>query len=162
MPMLDELAAQRQRLTERLARMDADRAKLADQLAELDAAERVLSRLTPTKAKPPRRGRRARTANGNGSATAAPSRHARPARGRRKAGTKAAVPLGEATLRAVDALGNEVSAEQIRGYLGKQFGMQVRPNHLGMALQRHRRAGHLEQRDSLWFLGQLGGEEAVA
>jgi hypothetical protein len=31
----------------------------------------------------------------------------------------------------VDALGNDVSAEQIRVYLGKQFGMQVRPNHLG-------------------------------
>jgi hypothetical protein len=31
------------------------------------------------------------------------------------------------------------SAEQIRAYLGTQFGMPVRPNHLGMALQRHRR-----------------------
>jgi hypothetical protein len=27
----------------------------------------------------------------------------------------------------------------------------VRLNHLGMALQRHRRAGRLEQRDGLWF-----------
>jgi hypothetical protein len=132
MSMLDELAAQRQKLTERLARIDADRAKFADQLAELDAAERVLSRLTPTKASTaPRRGRRGRTANENGSAAAAPARHARSPRGRRKAAAKAAVPLGEATLRAVDALGNDVSAEQIRVYLGKQFGMQVRPNHLG-------------------------------
>jgi hypothetical protein len=28
----------------------------------------------------------------------------------------------------------------------------VRPNHLGMALQRHRRAGHLENRNQRWHL----------
>jgi hypothetical protein len=32
--------------------------------------------------------------------------------------------------------------------------MTVRPNHLGIALQRHRRAGRLESRDSRWFLPQ--------
>ena len=42
MPVLDDVAAERQRLAERLARLDADRQKLADQIAELDAAERVL------------------------------------------------------------------------------------------------------------------------
>jgi hypothetical protein len=30
--------------------------------------------------------------------------------------------------------------------------MTVRPNHLGMALQRHRRAGRLELRDQRWYL----------
>jgi hypothetical protein len=158
MSMLDELTAQRQRLTERLARMDAERTKLADQLAELDAAERVLARLNPTKAKAPRRGRRARTTNGNGSATAAPSRRARLALGLRKAAARGTIPLGEATLRAVKALGREVSAEQIRGYLGKQFGMQVRANHLGRALQRHRVGGRLNERDRRWSIGQLPGE----
>ena len=44
--MLDDIAQERQRLAERLARIDADRAKLAEQLAELEAAERVLSRFT--------------------------------------------------------------------------------------------------------------------
>ncbi len=157
MSMLDELAAQRQRLTERLARMDAERAKLADQLAELDAAERVLARLTPTKAKASRRGRRARTVNGSGLAAAAPSRRAPPPRGRRKAAAKPALLLGEATLRAVKALGSEVSAEQIRGYLGKQFGMQVRANHLGRALQRHRVGGRLSERDRRWSMAQTAG-----
>jgi hypothetical protein len=32
--------------------------------------------------------------------------------------------------------------------------MTVRPNHLGIALQRHRRAGRLESRDSRWFMPQ--------
>jgi hypothetical protein len=60
--------------------------------------------------------------------------------------------LGEATLRAVEALGNDASAEQIREYLAREFGMQVRPNHLGMALQRHRRAGRLQEDDGRWSM----------
>jgi hypothetical protein len=32
------------------------------------------------------------------------------------------------------------------------FPMTVRPNHLGIALQRHRRAGRLENRDQRWYL----------
>ena len=59
MPILDDVAAQRQKLAEKLARVDVERTKLAEQLAELEAAERVLSRLAPTKAASPRRGRRA-------------------------------------------------------------------------------------------------------
>jgi hypothetical protein len=30
--------------------------------------------------------------------------------------------------------------------------MTVRPNHLGAALQRHRRAAQLENRDQRWYL----------
>jgi hypothetical protein len=30
--------------------------------------------------------------------------------------------------------------------------MTVRPNHLGIALQRHRRDGRLENRDQRWYL----------
>jgi hypothetical protein len=46
MSTMNDLAAQRERLTERLARIDTERAKVAEQLAELEAAERVLSRLS--------------------------------------------------------------------------------------------------------------------
>ena len=60
------------------------------------------------------------------------------------------MPLGNATLQAVEALGNNASADQIRGYLTDHFGMQVRPNHLGMALQRHRRTGRLQEADGQW------------
>ena len=44
MATLDEIGQERQRLGDRLARLDADRAKLAQQLEELEIAERVLSR----------------------------------------------------------------------------------------------------------------------
>jgi hypothetical protein len=150
MPVLDEIAKERQRLAERLARVDAERTKLTEQLAELEAAERVLSRLTPTKTAARGRGKRAQIAE---TTKPAPARRG-VGRGKRKAAAKQALPLGDATLRAVETLGNDVSSEQIRGYLGKQFGMQVRPNHLGMALQRHRRAGRLIEHDGNWSMAQ--------
>ena len=34
------------------------------------------------------------------------------------------------------------TAGEVLNYLSRKFGMTVRPNHLGIALQRHRRAGH--------------------
>ena len=138
MAVLDDIAAERQRLTERLARVDAERQKLADQIAELDAAERVLSRITPTRAVTSRRGRRARSTVETPS-PAAPARRGRAARGSRKQPPQPALSLSDASLRALEALGNEATAKQIREHLSSQFGMQVRPNHLGMALQRHRR-----------------------
>ena len=152
MSTLDDITTERQRLTERLARLDAERAKFAEQLTELEAADRVLSRLAPTKAAPPR-GPRARAAKAT-KTPAVPAGRRRPGRGRRKATAKPALPLGDATMRAVEALGNDVSAEQIRQYLGTQFGMPVRPNHLGMALQRHRRGVRLSERDGRWSMPQ--------
>ena len=161
MSSLDDIAVERQRLAERLARVDTERTKLAEQLAELDAAERVLARLSPAKAASPRRARPARTAKGT---EAAPTLAARrgAARGRRKAVAKSAMPLGEATLRAIGTLGNDVSAEQVREYLGREFGMQVRPNHLGMALHRHRRGGRLNEHDGSWSMVQASsGDNAT-
>jgi sirohydrochlorin ferrochelatase len=155
MTALDDIAQERQRLAERLAKIDADRAKLAEQLSELEAAERVLSRFT--EAKPARR--RGRGAAATPTPAAAP-RSGR--RGRRVAIKPTALSLGDATLRAIETRGNGgISAEDIQSYLASELGMQVRPNHLGMALQRHRRAGRLEQRDALWF-SQSDGEEAAA
>ena len=158
MPVLDDIAGERQRLAERLARVDAERTKLAEQLAELETAERVLSRLTPTKVASPRRGRRAQTAQAP-ETVSIPARRRRAGRSGRKAAAKPTMSLSEATLRAVTALGSgDVSAEQIRDYLGKQFGMQVRANHLGRALQRHRVGGRLSERDRRWSVVQLSGE----
>ena len=44
------------------------------------------------------------------------------------------------------------TASEVLNYLSREFGMAVRPNHLGMALQRHRRAGRLDNRDQRWHL----------
>src|ERR1051325_5453494 len=177
MSVLDDIAAERQRLAERLARLDADRQKLADRIAELDAAERVLSRIAPGGRSSRRRGR-ATTAEDASGAAAAPTRRGRrarsdqpsegtaPTRGRRartgrrgaKRAAKPEVSMGDAALRAVEALGGAVSAEQIREYLGREFAMQVRPNHLGMALARHRRAGRLQEYEGRWSMVQPASE----
>jgi antitoxin HicB len=59
--------------------------------------------------------------------------------------------LSDAILRAVHAHGGRATAQEIRDYLSQEFRMTVRPNHLGMALQRHRRNGQLENRDQRWY-----------
>jgi len=160
MSTLDDIAEERQRLAERLARVDAERAKLAEQLAELEAAERVFSRFAKPKPGAPRRGRRPRAAEG-----AEPAAPRRGRQGRRVRGGVAAPPalsLGDAALRAVQAHGEGITAEDVRNYLAAEFGMQVRPNHLGMALQRHRRAGRLEQRGSRWWAAAQHGRNDSA
>ena len=154
--VLDDIAKERQQLTERLAKVDADRAKLAEQLVELEVAERVLSRFIEARSAAPRGRSAAATPN-----TAAAGRpRGRP---RRPGAAKpVTISMGDATLRAVETHSNGISAENIRSYLASEFGLQVRANHLGMALQRHRRAGLLEQRNSLWFPRQPAGGEATA
>jgi hypothetical protein len=149
MSIQDDIAQESQRITERLERLDAERAKLAEELAELEATERVLSRLAEGR---PRRGRRARAQES--AEPVAPGRRGR--RGRAKEGKAAmpSLPIGDATLRAVEAHGNGISAAQIRDYLAQELGLSVRLNHLGMALQRHRRAGRLEERNSQWWVSQ--------
>ena len=44
MSILDEITKEKQRLSEALARADAQRVKLTSQLTELEATERVLTR----------------------------------------------------------------------------------------------------------------------
>ena len=157
MSTLDDIAKERQLLAERLTKIDDERAKVAEQLAELEAAERVLSRFTKTRPQPGRRGRRAAVAEAK-TRTAVPHR----GRGRRAAPKAARVSLGDATLRAVTAHGPGASATDVRKFLAEQLGMEVKPNHLGMALQRHRRAGRLEQRDLLWYPPQSPAGDAAS
>jgi hypothetical protein len=153
MATLDEIGQEKQRISERLARLDAERTKLGDQLSELEIAERVLTRFggKADATARRRRGRPARTA---------PAAVERRTRGGQSA---PAVSLSDATLRAVQAHGEGATANDVLGYLAREFGMTVRPNHLGIALQRHRRAGRLENRDQRWFMppGQQSEQSAM-
>jgi hypothetical protein len=142
MATLDEIGQEKQRIAERLARMDAERTKLAEQLNELEIAERVLNRFGEGQAT--ERRRRGRPARG-----APPAATHRRARGGPQAPS---VSLSDGTLRAVQAHPEGATASEILNYLSREFGMTVRPNHLGIALQRHRRAGRLENRDQRWFM----------
>jgi hypothetical protein len=153
MATLDEIGQEKQRISERLARLDTERTKLADQLNELEIAERVLTRFggSAEAAEKRRRGRPARTAP-----TPAAAAGQRRARGGQQAPS---VSLSDATLRAVQAHPEGATASDVMGYLSREFGMTVRPNHLGIALQRHRRAGRLENRDQRWYLPQSAQRE---
>jgi transposase len=141
MATLDEIGQQKQRISERLARLDAERTKLGDQLNELEIAERVLTRF----------GGKADTTEGRrrGRPTAPAADKRRSARGRQQAPT---VSMSEAILKAIQTHREGATASEILSYLSREFGMTVRPNHLGIALQRHRRGGRLENRDQRWYL----------
>ncbi len=143
MASIDEIGQEKQRISERLARLDAERIRLGDQLSELEIAERVLTRFSgkadTTGGR--RRGRPARNAPAAGGE--------RRARGLQKASSST---IRDACLKAVQAHGEGATANEILNYLSSEFGMTVRPNHLGAALQRHRRAGQLENRDQRWYL----------
>jgi len=151
MATVDEIGQEKQKLSDRLARLDAERAKLGDQLNELEVAERVLTRFgKAVTTEKRRRGRPSRTAPAP--AAERRSRSAQPAH---------TVSLSDATLRAVQAHGEGATASEVLGYLSRELGMTVRPNHLGIALQRHRRAGRLETRDSRWFMPQQAGSQST-
>jgi hypothetical protein len=141
MATMDEIAQERQRIAERLARLDADRVKLVEQLSELEIAERVLSRFSKSEADAPRhRGRPAKPVPPG------------PKPGRTQASQPAeGLSLSDATLRAVQQHPEGVTQSDVLEFLTRELGMSVRPNHLGIALQRHRRAGRLDIRDQRWY-----------
>jgi hypothetical protein len=143
MAMLDTIGQEKQRISERLMRVDAERTKLSDQLNELEITERALRRFggKAGAAGERRRGRPARTAP-----TAGEKRRAR-------VGQQAPnLSLRDASLKAVQAHAKGASANEVLDYLSREFGLTVRPNHLGSALQGHRRAGRLENRNQRWYL----------
>jgi hypothetical protein len=123
-------------------RLDAERTKLSNQLKELEIAERALTRFggKVVALEKPKKPPAAKTAMAAGSEPAAGG-----------GGQKKSASLGEATLKAVKAHAKGASADDVLKYLTRKFGLTVRPNHLGSALQRHRRAGRLENRDQLWY-----------
>src|ERR1700739_3436085 len=85
MSTLDEIAKEKQRVTEALARVDAQRETLSSQLSELEATERVLTRYS--------QGPRARRTASSQKPNAATSATA-PARSGSRRRTTAARPAG--------------------------------------------------------------------
>jgi hypothetical protein len=148
MATLDEISKEKQRITEALARVDAQREKLAGQLSELEATERVLARYskdprarkmasarTPIEAKkagaPAQSGGRQRM-------TAA-----KPADGKRSSPSLSVQVL---------ALASGKTQQEITAAC-----KGARPNHVGAAIARHKRAGHIEERDGKLYATQSTG-----
>ena len=130
------MGQEKQRISERLDRLNGE-------LNELEIAERVLVRFGEKAVTTGKRGR-ARPAK-----TAPAAGEKRKARGNQ---AMLGVSLNDATLKAVQAHDEGATAREVLDYLSREFSMTVRPNHLGMALQRHRRAGRLDNRNQRWHL----------
>jgi hypothetical protein len=147
MATLDEITKEKQRLGEALARADAQRERLTSQLNELEAAERVFARYgTDTQA--------AKTASSRTPTTA--TKAAAPARGRgpraitvaKAAGKRSSPSLSDQVLGLATGKTQQEIAVACKG---------ARPNHVGMALARHKRAGRIEERDGKLYAMQSTG-----
>jgi hypothetical protein len=135
MSTLDEITTEKQRVSEALARIDAQREKLSGQLGELEAAERVLARYsTDTQAKKAAsRKTPTRAAEGVAQAPSGRRRRTRTARVDRDSPS-----LGDQILALATGKTQQEIAAACKG---------VRPNHIGTAVARHKRAGRIEERD---------------
>ena len=134
--ILDQITADKAKVGERLARVDADRAKVATQLTDLETAERVLTRVSKT---PPSR-RPTSAAAAEAKAPTASRGRGRPPKAAtsKSAGREPSAPsLGERVL----ALATGRTRQEL--YL---VCPNDRPNHIGIAVQRHLRAGRIQER----------------
>ena len=153
MATLDEITKEKQRISAALARVDTQREKLVGQLSELEAAERVLTRYrTGAPA------RRAASANPPTMATQA----AAPARQRGRPRTATAISAGGG--RGLSNLSDQVLA-LATGKTQREIAAAckgARPNHVGAAIARHKRAGRIEERDGKLYAMQSTGTEQRA
>jgi hypothetical protein len=135
--ILDQINAEKTKISERLARLDADRAAVATRLTDLETAERVLTRVS----KPPPGRRTTSAATAEAKAPTASRSRGRPPRAAtsKSAGSKPSAPsLGERVL----GLATGKTRQEL--YLACP---NDRPNHVGIAVQRHLRAGRIQERD---------------
>ena len=137
MATLDEITKEKQRISAALARVDTQREKLVGQLSELEAAERVLTRYST--GMPARR-----TASAKAPAMAAQAT-APAQRGRRR--TTSAIPAG-------GRFGSSNLSDHVLALATGKTQQEIatackgaRPNHVGAAIARHKRAGRIEERD---------------
>ena len=149
MATLDEITKEKQRVAEALARLDVQREKLAGQLGELEAAERVFARYSKsTQAK--------KTASAGSQTTATKAAALAQGRARRIATAK---PAG--SKRSSSSLGDQVLA-LATGRTHQEITAAckgARPNHVGVAIARHKRAGRIEERDGKLYATQSAGSE---
>jgi hypothetical protein len=153
MAALDEITKEKQRVSEALSRVDAQREKLTGELAELEATERVLARYS--KGSGVRRTASARAPNSPRN----PASPARAGRGARRTTTKSAggkhssPSLNDQVLALADGKTQPEIAAACKG---------ARPNHVGAAIARHKRAGRIEERDGKLYAMQPTGTERTA
>jgi hypothetical protein len=138
MSILDEITKEKQQVTEALARVEAQREKLASQLVELEATERVLARYS--KGSRVRKTVSARTPM-TATNAAAPARAGGRPRSRTTkptGGQRSSPSLSDQVLALATGKTQQEIAAACKG---------ARPNHVGAAISRHKRAGRVEERN---------------
>ena len=154
MATTDEIIKEKERLGEALARIDAQREKLVHQLSELDAAERVLARYGNET-------RGARAASARTPTTAKKATAPARGRGRRPAATAKPADVKRSSLNLSDRVLRLATGKTQREITAACKG--ARPNHVGAALSRHKRAGRIEERDGkLYATCGTGAEQRAA
>jgi hypothetical protein len=153
MSTFDEITKEKQRISEALARVEVQREKLASQLGELEAAERVLARYN--KGLGPKKTASAKTST-------AVTQSATSALGRRQPRTGGAKPAGgqrgsPSLSDRVLALATGKTQQEITAVC-----KGARPNHVGAAIARHKRAGRIEEREGKLYAAQSGRTEPHA
>ena len=134
MSALDEITKEKQRISETLARVDAQREKLAGQLEELEATERVLARYS--KGAQTRKTASAKTPTA--ATKSAVSGRSRPATARAAGSKRSSSSLSDQVLALAIGKTQQEITTACKG---------ARPNHVGAAIARHKRAGRIEERD---------------
>jgi hypothetical protein len=132
--ILDQISAEKTKVSERLARLATERATVVTRLTDLETAERVLTRVgkTPAARTPTSAAVKAPAASRGG------GRLPRAAASKSTGRGPSAPSLGERVL----ALATGRTRQEL--YLACP---NDRPNHIGMAVQRHLRAGRIQERD---------------
>jgi hypothetical protein len=148
---LDEITKEKQRLSEALVRVDEQREKLTSQLSELEATERVLARYS--KGTPARKTASARTTTLATKAAPAPGRAQRTTTARPAGGKRTSSGLNDRVLALATGKTQQEIAAACKG---------ARPNHVGAAIARHKRAGRIEERDGKLYATQSTGMEQRA
>ena len=147
--ILDQISVEKTKLSERLARLDTDRETVATQLTDLETAERVLTRVskTPPASRPT-----------SGAATEAKAATATRGRGRPP---KAATSKSAGREPNAPSLGERVLA-LATGKTRQELYLECpndRPNHVGIAVQRHLRAGRIQERDGKLYATSPAAQE---
>ena len=154
MATLDEITKEKQQLSEALARVDAQREKLIGWLGELEAAERVLARYSKGTAPRSRAAAKAQATPAKTTALAQPSGRSRTRAARAAGGKRGASSLGDRVLALATGKTQQEITTACKG---------ARPNHVGVAIARHKRAGRIEERDGkLYAIPSAGTEQRAA
>ncbi len=162
MTTMDQIGEEKRKLSDQLTKIAAEKVKIEGQLAEIEAAEKVIARFEKPSQPTTRRGRPPK----QDAATVqkvTPVSKPKVSRTRvaNESKPKGPISVADAVLKCVAS--GASTPNEILAKLSTEYGLTARPNHLGIALQRHRRAGRLQQDDANtenWAITATGYQEA--